>query len=198
MRAFALTVLLGLICVPVWAQSAPALLYVSDARYWDPTNAAQQIDYALPMAEAVPASITSRIDNGAWVSAVPSCDLSGSNGVRWCHLMTPELRTALNVPGLHRVEIANGLNTSPALLLRTPDQPLATCPYVTPTGTADPKPVGYRMGATKVIGSRTADADVDAFAKRIGQLEAWGFQVKWASLSSSLLAMTARCIGPAQ
>lgn len=180
---------------PAWAQ-APSLLYVGEARWWDPASAAS-IEYALPLASVVPAAIASRIDGGAWTQAAPVCDPSGANGMRWCHLLPP---AELSVAGLHRVEIANGLDASPVLLLRTLDPKPSMCAYMTLAGVSDPKPVGYRMGARRSVSLTAPDADVDAFAKRVGQLEDWGWHVEWTAVSDSAgrlsqLAMTARCVG---
>lgn len=184
---------------PVFAQ-APSLLFLRDAYPWDPSNTAAQIDYAFPSTTAIPAAIAARVDGGAWVSMSPICDRTSVGEVRWCHLMTPALKTALDVPGLHRVEIANGLDASPAFLLKTPTPAPTTCPYTTLAGVSDPKPVGYRMGARRAVSLTNPDPDVDAFAKRVGQLEDWGWRVQWVAVSDSLgrlsqLAMTARCVG---
>ncbi len=156
---------------PAWAQ-APSLLYVGEARWWDPASAAS-IEYALPLALPVPAAIAARVDGGAWMQAAPVCDSSGANGVRWCHLPPP---AELSVAGLHRVEIANGLDASPVLLLRTLDPPRTICPYVTLAGVSMPQHPGDKpLTAYRQI---TSDVDFDAYEQRVAQLRAWGLQVE--------------------
>jgi len=188
----ALSLALVLCASRVLAQ-APTLLYVSDARPWDPMNGAAQIDWALALNVPIPATIATRIDGGAWVPSVPDCDVSGYNGLRWCHLMPP---ASLAVPGLHRVEIANGLDASPVLLLRTPDSQPTSCSFTSLSGVTSMQPAGTYMGAFRAIGT---DALMDAFMKRNGQLRAWGWIVDWKPVAINGVAygaLGAWCLRP--
>lgn len=196
---FALVLALVLRASAAFAQ-APSLLYISQPVPWDPTNTAARVDWAIPFNAAIPATATARVDTGAWQVSVPECDPAPAGDLRWCHTMTPELKALLDVPGFHRVQVALGLDASASLQLQTQAPHPTTCPYTSPTGVSDPKPVGYRMGARRAVSLTNPDADVDAFAKRVGQLEDWRWFVQWTAVSNSSgqitqLAMTARCVG---
>lgn len=177
---------------------APSLLYVSQAVPWEPSNAAAAIDWALPSTAAIPLQVTTRVDASPWLVSVPDCDPSPVASLRWCHTMTPDIKSLLDVPGLHRVQVANGLDASASLQLRTPEALPTMCPYTTPQGVSSPKPLGYRMGARRTVNQANPDADIDAFAKRVGELEEWGWRVLWVAVPNSAgqiaqLVMTARC-----
>lgn len=178
---------------------APSLLYVSQPVGW-PTEAGARISWAIPQTSPAPLLVVVTVDMAPPMSLAPTCDPATVQGWRWCHTMSPELKTLLDVPGLHTVTIANGTDVSASLLLRTEQSAPTTCPYTSPAGVSDPKPIGYRMGARRSVSLSNPDTDVDAFAKRVGQLEDWGWRVQWFATANSSgqitqLAMTARCVG---
>ena len=167
----ALVVALALKASIAFAQ-APSMLYISQPGQWDPTNPVAAIDWAWPGTVPAPAQASTQIDQGPPIVGSPTCD-PVAGGVIWCHTMTPEIKAALDVPGLHRVTISAGTIPSATLTLRTLSN---TCPYVTLAGVSQPQHVGDPpLTAYRAI---TNAADYAAYELRNAQLRSWGLVVK--------------------